>query len=53
MEENSIQKKNSFNSLHCYCINLENMTIQELNTAKDSRSPSLEEKKNKNKIKKI
>ena len=46
MEENSIQKKNSLNSLHCYCINLENMTIQDLNTAKDSRSPSLEEIKN-------
>ena len=46
MEENSIQKKNSLNSFHCYCINLENMTIQDLNTAKDSRSPSLEEIKN-------
>lgn len=46
MEENSIQKKNSLNSLHCYCINLENMTIQDLHTAKDSHSPSLEEIKN-------
>ena len=45
MEKNSIQKKNSLNN-HCYCINLENMTIQDLNTAKDSRSPSLEEIKN-------
>ena len=50
MEENSIQKKNCLNGLHCYFINLENMTImtiQDLNTAKDSRSPSLEEIKNK------
>ena len=43
----SVNEK-GLNSSHCYCINLENMTIQDLNTAKDSRSPSQEEMKKEN-----
>jgi len=42
MEENFINDKKSLNSSECYCYNQEKITIQDLLTAKDSRSPSLE-----------
>ena len=48
MEENFINDKKSLNSSECYCYNQEKITIQDLLTAKDSRSPSLEEKLKKN-----
>ena len=47
-EENFIYNKKNLNSSHCYCINLEKMTIHDLSTAKDSRSPSEEEYKKQN-----
>ena len=43
MKDSIAINQKGINSSHCYCINLENMEIQDLNTAKDSRSPSQEE----------
>ncbi len=42
-EKNFISNKKSLNSSDCYCINIRKLSIQDLKTAKDSRSPSLEE----------
>lgn len=49
MEENFINNQKSLNSLQSYCFNQDKITIQDLATAKDSRSPSLEEKMGNNK----
>ena len=50
MEENYIDQKKSLNSSECYCINIGKLAIQDLKTAKDSRSPSLEENENLNNL---
>ena len=50
MEENYIDPKKSLNSSECYCINIGKLAIQDLKTAKDSRSPSLEENENLNNL---
>jgi hypothetical protein len=42
-EDNCKSSKKSLNSSDCYCININKLSIQDLKTAKDSRSPSLEE----------
>ena len=47
-EEDFIFNRKSLNSSHSYCINLEKMTIQDLTTAKESRSTSQEENKKQN-----
>lgn len=47
-EEDFKYNKKSLNSSHSYCINLEKMTIQDLTTAKESRSTSQEENKKQN-----
>ena len=43
-EDNCKSSKKILNSSDCYCININKLSIQDLKTAKDSRSPSLEEK---------
>ena len=49
MEENFTDNQKSLNSLQSYCFTQDKKTIQDLATAKDSRSPSLEEKMENNK----
>ena len=49
MEENYTNNQKSLNSLQSYCFTQDKKTIQDLATAKDSRSPSLEEKMENNK----
>ena len=49
MEENFTNNQKSLNSLQSYCFTQDKKTIQDLATAKDSRSPSLEEKMENNK----